>query len=114
MDNIELLFLCEHCQPPESVAQYIADYVKTATKSIDFCAYSFHLKGQLRKIVLDALQERAAAGVQIRIAYDAGTQQEQIPVSAHYMADQPAAAGVEGDEEAGDLTTPDFVRSLGF
>ncbi|HKP53072.1 MAG TPA: phospholipase D-like domain-containing protein [Chloroflexia bacterium] len=108
MDTIETLFLCEHCQPPEKVAHYLADFLKSATRSIDFCAYSFHLKRDLREIVASTLRERASAGVKIRIAYDAGTQQDEIQVDPHYKADVPVAEG--GDA----LTTPDFVRSLGF
>jgi phosphatidylserine/phosphatidylglycerophosphate/cardiolipin synthase-like enzyme len=108
MDSIETLFLCERCQPPESVARYLADFLKTATRSIDFCAYSFHLKNDLRDIVASALRERASAGVRIRIAYDAGTQQDEMAVSPHYKADPPK------EEEDGAVTTPVFVRSLGF
>ena len=107
MDTIETLFLCEQCQPPEKVAHYLADFLKNATRSIDFCAYSFHLKPYLRDIVASVLRERASAGVQIRIAYDAGTQQEEIPVDPHYKADAPVI-------DDGVRTTPEFVKSLGF
>ena len=107
MDNIETFFLCESCQPPEVVARYLADFLGSATRTIDFCAYSFHLKGEPGDILASALRERASSGVKVRIAYDAGTQQEKIPVSGHYLADKPAA-------DDGILTTPEFVTSLGY
>jgi phosphatidylserine/phosphatidylglycerophosphate/cardiolipin synthase-like enzyme len=77
----------------------MAAFIRTATRSIDIAIYSFSLCPETRQIVLDALRERADAGVSIRIAYDANTQQDMI-------------------EEAGndicDIQTSTFVQSLGF
>ncbi len=99
MDDIEVFFLCEGCQSAESVATQLAGFISRATRTIDLAIYSFNLCDGVRQIVTGALQERANAGVQIRIAYDAGSQQDQI---------------AEPDADACDMSTPQFVTSTGF
>src|SRR5215218_8797774 len=97
MSDIQPTFLCEGCQSPESIAQLLADFVKQATRTIDICIYSFNLCPDSRDILLDALRERAGAGVAVRIAYEARTQQvEQM-----------------GNDYC-DMSTPRFVAGLGF
>jgi phosphatidylserine/phosphatidylglycerophosphate/cardiolipin synthase-like enzyme len=80
IDNtISTFFLCGGCQTGADVAHRLARYVSQAQHTIDIAAYSFSLCPETRDIVIGALQERAAAGVQVRIAYDAGTQQSGMP-----------------------------------
>ena len=99
MDSIEVFFLCEGCQPAESVAHRLAGFLSTATQTIDICIYSFKLSPELRDIVASALTERAKAGVDIRIAYDG----DSLPEVIEYPGN-----------DFSDLTTPEFVTSLGF
>jgi phosphatidylserine/phosphatidylglycerophosphate/cardiolipin synthase-like enzyme len=99
LDDIQVSFLCEGCQKPEDVARKVADFISQATETIDMATYSFHLCPGAEEIVTGALKERADAGVAIRIAYDAGSQQSQIEEPGH---------------DACDPNTPNFVSSLGF
>lgn len=99
MDSIETIFLVQGEQTPESVAERLAGFVSQARQTIDICIYSFSLCPEPREILLSALRERAEAGVTIRIAYDAGTQEDMIP---------------EAGNDICDLNTPDFVQGLGF
>src|SRR5918912_121158 len=98
MDDIEVSFLCEGCQTAASVGERLANFIKQATQSIDIAAYSFHLCPEEHDMLASALKERAAAGVAIRIAYDAGSQQVEIGETGYDFCD-PATA--------------DFVASLG-
>jgi phosphatidylserine/phosphatidylglycerophosphate/cardiolipin synthase-like enzyme len=97
-DTIETYFLCAGCQTADDVAKRIAAFVSQAKETIEVAMYSFSLCPEQRSIVVDALQERARAGVKVRIAYDAGSQQ----------------ALIAGHSDPCDLTTPMFVRGLGF
>jgi phosphatidylserine/phosphatidylglycerophosphate/cardiolipin synthase-like enzyme len=98
IDTIEVFFVCEGCQTDIEIAKRLAAFLSQARETLDITAYSFSLCPESKAIVLAALQERAQAGVNIRIAYDAGTQQDIIPVH----------------NDPCDLTTPQFVQSLGF
>lgn len=101
MSDIETYFLCEGCQPPEDVARRLADFIRTATQTLDISIYSFRLRPELRDIVASALYERQEAGVKIRIAYDGGAQAE--PDLIRYPSNDFA-----------DMSTPEFVTSLGL
>ncbi|HEY0072268.1 MAG TPA: phospholipase D-like domain-containing protein [Chloroflexia bacterium] len=70
MDDIETYFTCQGCQKPEEVAHRLADFFRTARKSIDIAIYSFSLCPESQQIIYDALRERLNAGVELRIAYD--------------------------------------------
>jgi phosphatidylserine/phosphatidylglycerophosphate/cardiolipin synthase-like enzyme len=78
-NTISTLFLCGGCQTRIDVAHRLARFVSQAQHTIDIAAYSFSLCPESRDIVIGALEERVAAGVQVRIAYDAGTQQAVMP-----------------------------------
>jgi phosphatidylserine/phosphatidylglycerophosphate/cardiolipin synthase-like enzyme len=97
-DTVETYFVCQGCQTDIDVAKRLAAYLSQAKETLDMTAYSFSLCPEPREIVLAALQERAEAGVQIRIAYDAGTQQNLMTVH----------------NDPCDFTTPEFVQGLGF
>lgn len=105
MDNnghneIDVDFLCEGCQSFEEVARMVAEFISQATQTIDIAIYSFHICDEALDIFRAALRERADAGVSIRIAYDAGSQQSQMgPPLGHYDCDE---------------STPIAVQSLGF
>jgi phosphatidylserine/phosphatidylglycerophosphate/cardiolipin synthase-like enzyme len=72
---IDVTFLKQHSPPqsPEQVAQLLADFLGAARASLHFAIYDFRLyQPSLGRPVLDALRGRAAAGVEVRIAFDAG------------------------------------------
>jgi phosphatidylserine/phosphatidylglycerophosphate/cardiolipin synthase-like enzyme len=96
VDDIKTIFLCERCQTPEEVADHLCRFLSTATQTIDMCVYSFSLLSDVVDVVIEALREREAAGVKIRIAYDAGAKEEVLAEPDYH------------------LPTPVFVTSLGF
>src|SRR5260370_4418535 len=72
---IDVTFLKQHAPPqtPEQVAQLLADFLGAAQASLHLAIYDFRLhKPSLARPILDALRGRAAAGVEVRIAFDAG------------------------------------------
>ena len=120
IDSIEVEFLCQGCQSAESVAQQLAGFIDLASRTLDISIYSFYLGSSTREIVVSALERRAAAGVAIRIAYDAATQQAQIPgygTGTDPMQSTEAqiqALHVNPFAIAPPTNTADFVRSLGL
>ncbi len=95
---INVTFLEQDKQTPADIAAQLADFVGAAKTSLHVAIYDFRLSDATAGPVIQALQGRAAAGVDVRIAYDAGKPHADIPGSG---AD-PAAPG-----------TADFVRRLG-
>ena len=97
--GMSLHFLAEGEQRPEDIALLLADFVRAARRSLDIAIYDFRLSDPLREIVAGALADAAAAGVAIRIAYDAD--KPETPKLAEGM--DPAPLGTGG-----------FVQSLGY
>lgn len=98
-DDIAVVFLSQGAQTTQSVAQRLASYIAGAQQSLDFAIYDFRLSDPLKAIVAGALAERAAAGVRIRIAYDAD--KEPVPQLLRGMDPAPSGTGA-------------FVQSLGY
>ena len=94
--GIAVTFLEQDRQKPEQIAALLADFLSAARTSLHLAIYDFRLSDALAAPVVDALRQRAAAGVEVRIVYDAGKPQT-------------AAAGVD----PAPLGTADFVRRLG-
>ena len=95
---INVTFLEQDKQTPAQVAAQLADFLNAAKTSLHVAIYDFRLSDATAGPVVQALQGRAAAGVDVRIAYDAGKPNADFPGSG---AD-PAPPG-----------TADFVRRLG-
>lgn len=95
---ISVTFLEQGGQRPDSIAALLADFIAAARTSLHVAIYDFRLSALLAKPVVDAIRSVADAGVDVRIAYDAG--KKQTPFSA---------AGCDPAEPG----TGDFVRSLG-
>jgi phosphatidylserine/phosphatidylglycerophosphate/cardiolipin synthase-like enzyme len=70
--SIALTFLEQERQKPADIAGLLAEFIAAARESLDIAIYDFRLSDELAVPVVAALRDRAAAGVQIRIAYDAG------------------------------------------
>jgi phosphatidylserine/phosphatidylglycerophosphate/cardiolipin synthase-like enzyme len=89
---IDVTFLKQHApaQAPEQVAQLLADFLGAARASLHLAIYDFRLhKPSLARPVLDALRGRAAAGVEVRVAFDAGH------ADPHQVGADPAPEGTE-------------------
>src|SRR4051812_32600413 len=69
---ITVTFLEQGGQAPEAIAAQLAAFLAAATRSLHLAVYAFRLSDALAAPIAAALRERAAAGVDVRIAYDAG------------------------------------------
>jgi phosphatidylserine/phosphatidylglycerophosphate/cardiolipin synthase-like enzyme len=96
--SIEVTFLEQGRQPPAQIADLLADFLGRARTSLHLAIYDFRLSDSLAAPVVRALRDRDRAGVEVRIAYDAGKPHASFPASG---AD-PAPPG-----------TADFIRRLG-
>jgi phosphatidylserine/phosphatidylglycerophosphate/cardiolipin synthase-like enzyme len=70
--TIAVTFLEQGGQPAAQVAGLLCDFVAAATTSLHVAIYDFRLSEALAPPVVQALRQRAAAGVEVHIAYDAG------------------------------------------
>ncbi|MBA3822763.1 MAG: phosphatidylserine/phosphatidylglycerophosphate/cardiolipin synthase family protein [Ktedonobacterales bacterium] len=97
-DTITTYFLAEGRQTGAEVAAQLAAFIRAATTSLDIAIYDFRLAPPTATVIAAALHERAAAGVAIRIAYDADKPPQPLMAAA-----DPAPAG-----------TGAFVQALGL
>src|SRR5262245_60338804 len=95
---IDVTFLEQGGQAPGRVAELLADFLAGARTSLHLAVYDFRLGDALAAPVVRALRERSAAGVDVRIAYDAGKPHADFPAAGT----DPAPPG-----------TADFVGRLG-
>ncbi|HET7035845.1 MAG TPA: phospholipase D-like domain-containing protein [Thermomicrobiaceae bacterium] len=98
-DDLSVMFLAQGMQSAPSVAETLAGFITAARQTLDIAIYDAHLSSELEQIILGALHERAAAGVDIRVAYDEATQAAVSPV-----------LGLDPPEPG----TLEFVQSLGL
>src|SRR5690348_10338661 len=97
--DLEPFFLAQDEQSGEEIANRLAVFIGKATQSLDFAVYDFRLNDRLKGMLAEALRERAAAGVAIRIAYD---------------ADKPETPELERGMDPAPPGTGQFVQSLGY
>jgi phosphatidylserine/phosphatidylglycerophosphate/cardiolipin synthase-like enzyme len=95
---VEVTFLEQGGQRPETIAALLADFLAAARVSLDIAIYDFRLGPALAAPVRDALQSRVAAGVAVRVAYDGG--KRTVPFQQN--SGDPAPPG-----------TADFIAHLG-
>ncbi|HEU5424510.1 MAG TPA: phospholipase D-like domain-containing protein, partial [Nitrolancea sp.] len=69
-DDLSLMFLAQGMQSARSIAETLAGFIAEAQQTLDIAIYDVHLTAETGQIILGALRQRAAAGVQIRIAFD--------------------------------------------
>ncbi len=96
--DVRVTLLAQGEQAGREIAAQLVAFIAAARRSLDVAAYDFRLDDPLRGMIVDALHERAAAGIRIRIAYDAD--KPEPPLLAQGMDPAPAGTG-------------EFVRSLG-
>lgn len=95
--SVAVTFLEEGRQTPEDIAALLAEFVAAAQSTLHLAIYDFRLSEPLADQVGDALRRRIQAGVEIRIAFDAG---KKTTPFVHAGAD-PAPPG-----------TADFIQRL--
>ncbi len=98
-DSLSVFFLAQDEQVAEEVMRRLTAFLSAAHTSLDFALYDLRLSDPLKKQLLDALQERAAAGVQIRICYD---------------GDKPFVPNIAAGQDPAPPGTGAMVHSLGF
>jgi phosphatidylserine/phosphatidylglycerophosphate/cardiolipin synthase-like enzyme len=91
-------FLEQGGQTAAQVAALLADFLAAARSSLHLAIYDFRLGDAAAAPVVEALRQRAAAGVDVRIAYDAG---------------KPHANLLQAGADPAPPGTADFVRRLG-
>ena len=82
------IFLEEGKQTPADVAGRLAEFLAAARTSLHLAIYDCRLSDGPARPVIQALEERAAAGVDVRIVYDAGK-----PANAAALGVDPAPPG---------------------
>jgi phosphatidylserine/phosphatidylglycerophosphate/cardiolipin synthase-like enzyme len=70
--SVAVTFLEQEEQRPGEVAALLADFLASARSSLHLAIYDFRLSASLAEPVVQALRNRVAAGVEVRLAYDAG------------------------------------------
>src|SRR6266702_3105188 len=70
--SIATTFLEQGKQKPEAIASLLAEFLAAARTSLHLAIYDFRFSDGVGEPVVKALQDRAAAGVEIRLVYDAG------------------------------------------
>jgi phosphatidylserine/phosphatidylglycerophosphate/cardiolipin synthase-like enzyme len=99
MDTLSVFFLAQDEQPADAVMAHLTAFIRAATRTLEFALYDLRLNDSLRAQLVAALQERAAAGVQIRICYD---------------GDKPAQPNLAAGQDPAPAGTSAFVASLGY
>jgi phosphatidylserine/phosphatidylglycerophosphate/cardiolipin synthase-like enzyme len=77
--SIAVTFLQQGRQAPAEVAALLAEFLAGARSSLHLAVYDFRLGEELAPPVVQALRDRTAAGVDVRITYDAGKKQAAFP-----------------------------------
>jgi len=95
---IAVTFLEHGGQPPAQVAELLAEFLAAARSTLRLAIYDFRLSDLLAEPVVKALRDRCAAGVEVRIAYDAS----KLATSFRQASADPAPPGTAG-----------FVKRLG-
>ncbi len=98
-DSIQAFFLGQGEQSGSEVGARLAAFIGAAQQSLDLALYDFRLSDDFKQPVVEALRQRAEAGVTIRIAYDA----DKPPDPQMVEGMDPAPGG-----------TGQFVQSLGY
>ncbi len=96
--GIDVTFLEQGGQSAAAVAALLAEFIAAARSTLHLAVYDFRLSDATAAPVIEALRGRVAAGVEVRVAYDAGKKNADFPAAGT----DPAPPG-----------TGDFVRRLG-
>jgi phosphatidylserine/phosphatidylglycerophosphate/cardiolipin synthase-like enzyme len=97
---------------PTTVARKLADFVATATATVDIAIYDFRLGTDLAAIVVRAIVGAAQRGVGVRIAYDAGKPADATEATFARTHADPAPPGTLQFVEGAFAGTPVRVRPI--
>ncbi len=98
-DGLAVRFLAQGEQRAEEVVGWLATFIGGARQTLDLALYDARLSAAPRAVLAEALRERAAAGVQIRIIYD---------------ADKPEPPQLQAGMDPAEPGTGAFIQSLGY
>jgi phosphatidylserine/phosphatidylglycerophosphate/cardiolipin synthase-like enzyme len=84
----------EQAQQAEAVGKIYADFVSKATFSLHIAIYDFRLTGAAGTAFVAALNERAKAGVDVRVAYH-HAKKDRTPEVFAYLGADPAPPGTD-------------------
>ena len=98
-NDLAVRFLIQGGQRAEEIAALLTAYIGGARQTLDLALYDCRPSPQLGAVLARALNERAAAGVQIRIVYD---------------ADKPEPPQLQAGMDPAGPGTGAFIQSLGF
>jgi phosphatidylserine/phosphatidylglycerophosphate/cardiolipin synthase-like enzyme len=96
MQPINVTFLQQDGQTAEQIAALLAEFIAGARKSLHIAMYDFRLSDGVAATVARVLQDRVAAGVDVRIAYDAGKPNAHFPAAGCDPAPPGTAKFVKG------------------
>jgi phosphatidylserine/phosphatidylglycerophosphate/cardiolipin synthase-like enzyme len=96
--SIATTFLEQSKQKPESIAALLVDFLASAQTSLHLAIYDFRLSENLAMSAIEVLRDRAKAGVEIRLVYDAG---------------KPASPMIRNGADPAPPGTAAFVKRLG-
>jgi phosphatidylserine/phosphatidylglycerophosphate/cardiolipin synthase-like enzyme len=99
MDNLSVFFLAEREQSADDVMARLTAFLDGAKQTLDFAIYDMRLSDPLRARLVAALHEKAQAGVEIRLCYD---------------ADKPPKPDLAAGQDPAPTGTGAFVQSLGY
>jgi phosphatidylserine/phosphatidylglycerophosphate/cardiolipin synthase-like enzyme len=99
MDNLSVFFLAEREQSADDVMARLTAFIYGARQTLDFAIYDMRLSDSLRAQLVAALHEKAQAGVEIRLCYD---------------ADKPPKPDLAAGQDPAPTGTGAFVQSLGY
>jgi len=99
MDSLSVFFLAEGEQTADSVMARLTAFIRGATQTLDIAVYDMRFSTPLRAQLVEALRDRAQAGVQIRFCFD---------------GDKPARPNVAAGQDPAPAGTSAFVQSLGY
>jgi phosphatidylserine/phosphatidylglycerophosphate/cardiolipin synthase-like enzyme len=102
---IALTFLEQGKQQPAATAALLAEFLAAARTTLHLAIYDFRLSDAVAAPLVEALRDRAAAGVEVRIAYDAGKPNVRFPTAGTDPA-PPGTAAFLGRLGNGILTKP--------
>jgi phosphatidylserine/phosphatidylglycerophosphate/cardiolipin synthase-like enzyme len=101
-DSIGVRFLEEDRQRPTEVTGWLADFVGSARRSLDFAVHDCHLSEGPATMLRRMIASKVNAGVRVRLVYDAG------------VTARTSAAIEESIGEQAALRLPERIRDLGL
>jgi len=99
MDSLSVFFLSEGEQSADAVMARLTAFIGAATQTLDIAVYDMRFSESLRAQLVEALRDRAQAGVQIRFCFD---------------GDKPPRPNVAAGQDPAPAGTSAFVQSLGY